>query len=189
MDTAAAPRTDSRAAGRGFVFRALAFVAVFMALQAAWEFARGTWLEHLWVQDLTVASATGLINAITPTLHATAQGTRIVAAGGGLNVLFGCEGTDVVFLLGAAFAVFPLPAGVRLSGMLAGLLWVFVLNQLRIAALFYSFRADRGLFDLLHTTAAPLLMVALSGLFFHAWSQRAMTTRPAERSASSGAPA
>ncbi len=98
-----------------------------------------------------------------------AQGSRIAADGGGLNVLFGCEGTDVVFMLAAAFAVFPMPGRWRLWGMACGLLWVFVLNQLRIASLFYAFRSDKEWFDLLHNIAAPLVMITLTGGFFHLW--------------------
>lgn len=167
-----------RVALRGFLIRALIFLVLVMALHAGWEWARGSWIERLWIHDLTVRTATLLINLITPGAHAVAHQARIVAPGGGLNVLFGCEGTDVVFLLAAAFLVFPLPPRVRLWGMLSGLAWVFALNQLRIVALFYAFRADRSLFDLLHTTAAPLLMVLLCGLFFQLWLQRAGQPSP-----------
>lgn len=154
---------------RRLLLRALEFMLIFMALQACWEAARGSWLERLWVHDLTVRSAAAAINFLTPDTHAVAQGARIVAPGGGLNVLSGCEGTDVVFMLVAAFLAFPLPARTRVLGLLSGLVWVLVLNQVRIAALFYSFRADRDLFDQLHTTAAPLVMTVLTGLFFHLW--------------------
>lgn len=164
---------------RRFLLRAMAFVLLFMLLQGGWEWARGSWIERLWVHELTVRSAAGLINLLTPAAQAVPQGSRIVAPGGGLNVLFGCEGTDVVFMLAAAFAVFPLPARVRLWGLASGLAWVLVLNQLRIVALFYAYRSDRQLFDLLHTTAAPLVMVALTGLFFHLWLQRAGAAPPA----------
>lgn len=172
-------RPDEPAPLRGFLGRAVLFLLVFMALQAGWEAARGSWIERLYVHDLTVRSAAALINLLTPEARALPQAARIVAPGGGLNVLFGCEGTDVMFLLAAALLVFPLPARARLAGLLCGLVWVFALNQLRILALFYSFRADRGLFDLLHTTAAPLLMIALTGLFFHWWLQHAEAPRRA----------
>lgn len=158
--------------------RSLAFVLVFMALQAGWEAARGSGLERLWVHDLTVRSATALINLLTPDVQAMPSGSRIVAPGGGLNVLFGCEGTDVVFMLAAAFVVFPLPARTRALGMLSGLACVYVLNQIRIATLFYSFRADRELFDLIHTTAAPLVMISLTGLFFHLWLRTSRIPSP-----------
>ncbi len=158
---------------RALALRSVAFIVVFMVLQAGWEAARGSWIERLWVHDLTVRSATVVINLLTPQAQAVAEGARIVAPGGGLNVLFGCEGTDVVFLLAAAFLVFPMGWRARGLGLLIGLLWVFALNQARIVALFYSFRADRSLFELLHTTAAPLVMIVLTGLFFHLWLQRA----------------
>lgn len=180
MDTSLPQNTTAPSARRVqlkvFLLRGVAFILLFMALQACWEAARGSWIERLWVHELTVRSATALINLTTPQVQAVAQGTRIVAPSGGLNVLFGCEGTDVLFLLAAAFAVFPLPARVRIRGLLSGLLWVFMLNQLRIVALFHAFRSDRALFDLLHTTAAPLLMIVLTGLFFHFWLKHAETT-------------
>ncbi len=163
---------------RSVLWRSAAFIGVFMLLQAAWEAARGSWIERLWVNELTVRSAAWLINGLTPQANASPQGTRIVAPGGGLNVLFGCEGTDVVFMLTAALVVFALPWRSRLLGLAAGLLWVFVLNQWRIVALFYSFRTDRELFDLLHTTAAPLLMIVLTGLFFHLWLRHSAAGAP-----------
>jgi len=170
---AEAARPSPRRGLRALAVRSVAFIVVFMVLQAGWEAARGSWIERLWVHDLTVRSATVVINLLTPQAQAVAEGARIVAPGGGLNVLFGCEGTDVVFLLAAAFLVFPMSWRARGLGLLIGLLWVFALNQARIVALFYSFRADRSLFELLHTTAAPLVMIVLTGLFFHLWLQRA----------------
>ncbi|MCR5881908.1 archaeosortase/exosortase family protein [Rhizobacter sp. J219] len=168
---------------RSLAFRAIAFVLLFMALQAGWEAARGSWLERLWVHHLTVQSATQVITVLTPEVPAVAKGPRISAPGGGINVLFGCEGTDVVFMLTAALLVFPMAWRQRLGGWLAGLAWVLVLNVLRIVALFYAYRSDPGLFDLLHTAAAPLVMVVLTGLFFHVWLARSTTAPPSAPSA------
>ena len=177
------PREESEASPlrlpmRSLALRALAFGLLFMALQAGWEAARGSWLERLWVHQLTVQGATAVIGVLTPDAGAVAKGPRITAPGGGINVLFGCEGTDVVFMLTAALLVFPMAWRARLTGWLAGLVWVLVLNVLRIVALFYAYRADAGLFDLLHTAAAPLLMVVLTGLFFHLWLAKAAPTPP-----------
>jgi exosortase family protein XrtM len=158
--------------------RALTFLLVFMALQVGWEGARGSWLERLWVEQLTVGGATRVIDAITPATQAVAQGARIVAPGGGLNVLLGCEGTDVVFLLVAAFCVFAMPWRWRLGGLLLAVAVAYMLNLARIVALFYAYRHDAGLFDLLHTAGAPLLMVASAGLYFHGWLAWVARHRP-----------
>jgi len=100
-------------------------------------------------------------------------------------VLLGCEGTDVVFMLAAAFAVFPLPWRERLAGLAAGLAWVYLLNQARVVALFYAFRNHRELFDVLHSVAAPLLVVAFTALFFHLWLRRAQRGSGTNRSPAS----
>ncbi len=157
---------------RPLLLRALAFLGVVMVLLGLWESARGTALERLWVQDLTVAGAAALVRVITPDVAVQAQGSRLMAPGGGVNVLQGCEGSDVVALLCAAFLVFPMGWRRRLSGLVAALLLAYALNLGRVVGLFYAFRHDAGLFDLLHTGVAPLLMVTASGLFFHAWSTR-----------------
>jgi exosortase/archaeosortase family protein len=153
--------------------RIAAFLATFALLQALWSWGRGGWLERLWIEDLTVRSAIAALGVLSPGINATASGSRIVAAGGGLNILQGCEGIEVVFMLIAAFAAFPAPLRVRLLGIGAGIVFIFVLNELRILALFYAFRSNRPVFDFLHTTGAPLVLVALTGLYFQTWVWRA----------------
>jgi exosortase/archaeosortase family protein len=106
---------------------------------------------------------------LTPSIPVTAVGTRLTAPEGGINVLRGCEGTEVLFLLAAAFAVAPLGWRQRLGGLALGTMVVYLLNQIRVVALFYAYRYDRILFAQLHGTLAPLVMIALVGLYFFAW--------------------
>ena len=156
---------------RAWIGRAAGFLLLFVLLQAGWEAARGTWLERWWIHELTVRTAAAAIGVITPEAQARADGPTIAAPGGGLNVRIGCDGADVVFLLAAAILCFPMRWRVRLAALASGVVFVFVLNQLRVVGLFYAFRHDRALFDLMHAAGAPLLMVALCGLFFHAWQR------------------
>jgi exosortase/archaeosortase family protein len=89
--------------------------------------------------------------------------------GGGLNILNGCEGVEVAFLLIAALCAMPGSHRRRLCGMAVGVSLVFMLNQARILALFYAFRYDKVLFSLLHGTVAPLAMIACTVLFVAVW--------------------
>lgn len=152
--------------------QALLFGAVFVLLQAGYGALRGTWAERLAIDTLTVKTAAWSIRMLTPEVAVQAVGSRLKAPGGGINIINGCEGTEVLFLLCAAFASAALPWRARLSGVLAGTLLVFMLNQGRILALFYAYRSDKALFDLLHGTVAPLLLIALSALFFLFWLAR-----------------
>lgn len=144
------------------------FALVFASLQFAYNQA-GNRVEHIVIDRLTVSAAARLIRATTPTVQVEAVGPRLVAPGGGLNVLKGCEGTDVLLILLSAILVAPLPWRSRVLGILAGTLLVFALNQFRVVALFHAYREQRSLFDTLHGTVAPLLLVACTGAFFAAW--------------------
>jgi exosortase/archaeosortase family protein len=152
------------------VLRGVMFITAFFALQSFWGQARGTAVERLLIDRVTVGSAATLVNLITPHVQAQADGTRIRAAGGGLNILNGCEGVEVLFLLAAAFAAAPVPGRRRWLGLASGTLFVFALNQVRILALFYAYRSDKALFDLLHGTVAPVALIALTAMFFLFWT-------------------
>ena len=150
----------------------LVFVLAFLALQALWGQAKGSALERLWIDTATVKTAVALINLISPDIQAIAQGPRIKAPGGGINVLNGCEGTDILFLLTAAFLAFPMSWRSRVVGLGLGVVLVYVLNEARILALFYAYRSDRALFDLLHTVVAPIILIAAAAAYFYAWAHR-----------------
>lgn len=154
------------------------FLTVFALLQWAWNESRGTRIESLVVDTATVAPAAMLINLITPQVQATARGAKLHAPGGGLNVLNGCEGTEIAFLLLAAFCAYPMPWRRRLIGFALGLGVVFSLNIARILVLFYAFREQRAWFEPLHTLILPAVLVAAVALYFHAVI-RSGTAKPA----------
>lgn len=82
-----------------------------------------------------------------------------MAPGGGIQILNGCDGTEVWFLLVAALLVFPFGWTRRWVGLLLGTIWVFGLNQMRLLALFYAFRQDPALFNQLHGVVAPMVLI------------------------------
>jgi exosortase family protein XrtM len=163
----------------------LAFLVLVSLLQGLWSAARGTAVERLVIHGATVSSAVALINLVTPDVRAVAVGSRISASGGGLNILNGCEGVEVLFLLLAALIAFPLPPRRRVLGVAIGTLFVFVLNQARILALFYAFRADRTLFGQLHGTVAPIVLIVATALFFLFWTRNAGAGRAPHDAAAS----
>ena len=144
------------------------FLSVFAVLQWAWSESRDTWVERLVIHQATVKPAAALVQLITPEANAKPVAASIKAPGGGLNILNGCEGTEVMFLLIAAFAAVRLGWRQRWLGLALGLVLIFALNQARILALFYAFRNERSLFDTLHTTVLPAVLIAAVALYFYA---------------------
>lgn len=151
------------------------YLLLFSAMQYAWEMARGTGIEHLVIDHITVEPAAWLINLIWPGQNVLAQGHRLVSAHGNINVLNGCEGLETLFLLIAAFFAYPLAWRPRLLGIVLAIGLVFILNQARLAILWHAWISNPSLFGPLHGTVLPLAMIALSLLGFLAflrWQDR-----------------
>lgn len=147
----------------------LIFLVVFMLLQVLWSLVRPTDFGLWFIEGLTIHTSTGLINIFTPQVHALAQGTHIASSGGSINVLNGCEGIEVMFMFIAAMLAAPLTWPSKLLGILAGVSYVFAMNQIRLVAMFYAIRTNRQLFETVHGLIGPILLVAITGLFFAYW--------------------
>jgi exosortase/archaeosortase family protein len=142
------------------------FLLGYFLMQWAWDECRNTAVERAIIEGATVRTGAALINLLTPDVRAIARGPRILAAGGGINVRSGCEGTELLFPLFAALAAFRFSWRARLLGIAAGTLLVFVLNQVRLLALFYSWRNNLTLFGELHAFIGPLAMVMFMVVFW-----------------------
>lgn len=166
-------------AGRRRLWRVLLiFLAVFFSLQYAWEMSRDTAIEQLFIDELTVRPAAWIIDRMWPSYQVRAEGHRLVAAAGRLNILNGCEGLETLFLLAAAFIAYPFSWRTRVLGLLGGTVLVFALNQTRIIALWYAFLHDRAWFGVLHGTVLPVLLVAACLVFFLAFLRREIPRAP-----------
>lgn len=145
------------------------FMACFFAMHFGWESARGTAVERIVIDRVTVEPAAWLINHILPDQQVLAEGHKLVSDKGSINVLNGCEGLETLFLLLAAILAYPLAWRFRLPGLLAGSLLVYALNQGRLVALWYAWIHDPLLFGPLHGIILPLVMIAATLFGFLAY--------------------
>ncbi len=149
--------------------RVLAFVVLFGLMY--WGLA-SFWSEGVshWVIDVaTVEPAAWLARTVTGNAGIVASGSHLRAPDGAINVLYGCEGTDVLMLLVAAMLVAPGSWRKRLLGLLAGSALVFFVNQLRVLALFFAFRQYPDWFGAIHGLLGPMLVIVAVTAFFYVW--------------------
>ena len=113
-------------------------------------------------------------------ITAAADGTVINAARFALDIHNGCNGVEAVVLLLAAIAAFPASLFERAKGLLLGLLFVQVVNVIRLMMLFWLGAYHRSVFDLFHVTVWQTIIVLVTFAFFYVWSTRvASRTSPA----------
>ena len=148
------------------------FLGIVILLQTLYGFADGTWFQRILIEDVTVKTTASLINWVSPSIGVEAENTHLNAAGGGINVANGCNGLEVMFIFFAAMTIAPLNLYSKVLGLLFGIPYIFILNQIRLLALFFTYRMNKSFFSTLHSTVAPVLLMAFTILSFVYWLSR-----------------
>jgi exosortase/archaeosortase family protein len=147
--------------------QALVFILLFILMQAGWQMVRDEAIGHFIRGTITIKPAVMLIHLLTPQIAASAVGNQILAPGGGLVIKIGCEGVEALFILIAALMSVTMAWRNKCLNIFLGTGLIYIVNEVRILILFYAFRSDKALFQLLHGTIAPLALIAIAGLFYH----------------------
>ena len=125
--------------------------------------------------------AAKVINTITPDRNAVVHENKISSRKAILNIVRGCDGSGVWFMLMAAVLGFGARFKSLLVGILLGTVVVYLINQIRIIGLFYLVEWKRHLFPVVHTYYAPTLIILLIAGFFLWWTQWSMKQDRAAR--------
>jgi exosortase/archaeosortase family protein len=147
--------------------QALVFILLFILMQAGWQMVRDEAIGHFIRGTITIKPAVMLIHLLTPQIAASAVGNQILAPGGGLVIKIGCEGVEALFILIAALMSVTMAWRNKCLNIFLGTGLIYIVNEVRILILFYAFRSDKALFQLLHGNIAPLALIAIAGLFYH----------------------
>lgn len=158
---------------------ALAFAILFFVLLSLYQALQGTPAYRYYLEEMIVRPAVALIRLVSENEGVEAAGHRLVWEGHRLSVLSGCDGADAMLLLAAALLGSPLPWRARLLGVLLGVTLVYALNLTRVAALYFTFRYDRGLFELVHGVLGPLAVICAVLLLVLALGNRHEHATPA----------
>lgn len=149
---------------------ALIFCSIFLLLQWGYQTLTNTPAYHFYLEQLTVRPSAFLIQLAFPQDGVTAQAHRLIWSGGRISVLNGCDGADAFLLLISGFGAVSGSWRMKLTGMAIGSILVYILNQIRLLALYFAIRHEKALFDLLHSLIGPLIIIALTTIFFAWWT-------------------
>lgn len=117
-----------------------------------------------------VAVCADLVNWLAPLEHVLGKQNHLLSAKADLEIVRGCDGAGVLFLVVSAVLVFPSGLKRKVLGLLLGIGLIYGLNLLRICILYFVIAYQPGWFQLIHTYVAPTLMVVLGCLYFAWWA-------------------
>lgn len=111
-----------------------------------------------------------LINIIAPLEQVLAQQNHLISAHVNLEIVRGCDGAGVLFLVISAILVFPATLRRKLLGLILGISLIYSINLLRIGVLYFVVAYQADYFALIHTYLAPTFMVIAGCAYFALWA-------------------
>lgn len=150
----------------------LLFVAIYVALYLGYSAIPDALLrDHLYYYGIVCPSKV-LINWLAPEEHAMGQHNGLTSPGVNLLIVRGCDGSGVMFLLIAAIVAYRAAMTRMLLGIAGAVLLIYLLNQIRIVALFFVESHRPSWFMPIHVYLVPTFMVLGAALYFAAWTSR-----------------
>lgn len=113
-----------------------------------------------------------IINMINGLESVTVSGGALVSNGIQLAIVRGCDGFGVAALLVAGVVCFPVQLRLKIIGASLGVMIVYILNNIRIVALYFVMRYHHEVFPDLHNLFIPTLMLLICGLAFLWWTKQ-----------------
>jgi exosortase/archaeosortase family protein len=123
---------------------------------------------------ITASIAAFVLNALGT--DAVSNGQAIVTNDFILSLSFGCEGTEPIVIFIAGVIAFPAKWKPKLLGLVGGTILLYLLNFIRIIALYYIGRGSADTFETFHVAVFPVLFIFISIIVFYLWLK--LSTKP-----------
>jgi exosortase family protein XrtM len=117
-----------------------------------------------------VLPAATIVNLVAPQEGVSAVHGELRSGKASLSIVRGCDGSGLAFLLMAAVVAFPAPLRRKLAGIVVAVGLTYLLNELRLVALYFVAADRHEWFDLLHNFFIPTFLILGGSVFFFVWS-------------------
>jgi exosortase family protein XrtM len=128
------------------------------------------WLARIVYHHGIVSPGAMVIDVIAPHEAIRGEGNRLWSARASLEIVRGCDGSGLLFLLSAAIIAYPSTWREKLAGLAGALLLIYLLNQLRIVGLYFVAAYRDGWFVPLHSYFVPMSLVMACVAYFAWWT-------------------
>lgn len=173
-------RSASWRKGKGPIFK---FVGLFVLLMAVFYVC-----TYIPIMNKTILPSYMRFNAQASAVilsvfgeGAKADDTYVSSARYSVNILHGCDAVEPTALFVAAVLAFPASLRSKLPGMLAGSIFLAIINLVRIVSLFYTGIYWPKAFNIMHEDVWQSLFILLSLVLWIAWALWATNVRVPQR--------
>ncbi len=135
------------------------------------------------IDKLTAAAFTffATLTGLDVVLHDVTMWVTFQGVVKNIGIGYGCDGVLAYLILVSAIVPFPCSWRAKLIGLSGGLLFVFVINQIRIAGLVVALFIvkDYNDFSFYHTVVGQIFAIVMVFIFWNFWAGRTVKGRAA----------
>jgi exosortase H (IPTLxxWG-CTERM-specific) len=102
-------------------------------------------------------------------IHAEVHYTLVTSGDFAVQIAHGCDAIQICALYSCAVIAFPTPWRAKLRGLVVGILWLQLLNQVRIVTLVLIGRYYQTVFETAHFTVWPSVLIVITVASWIAW--------------------
>ncbi len=150
------------------VKRLMIFFASFIVMQQIWLSLSNTGFGAWWINDVLTQALAITIRWLTAD-QVIVMGSTLQGAHASMNIANGCDGVDMMLMLLAGLMSAKIRRRHQCFGALYGLMFLFLINILRLCGLFWVLQYQREYFQFSHGILAPFLMLGATGVFYAWW--------------------
>lgn len=150
----------------------LRFLVILAGLNYAWYLLTNTVIEQFILNVLTAKPPMLLINLLTPDERVVLTGNQLLSKHVTFRIVNGCEGMGGIVLIISAVCAVQVGLERKLKGLCYGVMFIYLLNTLRIVALYYVMRYYPGGFSFFHIFVGQSVAIFLGCAFFVVWISR-----------------
>jgi len=101
----------------------------------------------------------------------TAVGDTVSSNKFSVDIESGCDGIEAIAIFTGAVAAYPKPAKFKYKGILVGILFLLLMNIIRIVTLFFTGVHFPKLFDMMHVEVWQVIFIVLAIVCWLIWIQ------------------
>lgn len=153
------------------------FALLFLVLSFLYFLLVDTFIQDFIFSSLTARPAAAVIQFISPGERIRVEGNLLISEHAALSIVHGCEGAQGILILTAAILAYRMNALRKLSGVLCGIVFLYIVNLLRIVGVYFVVKYHRGALDVAHFYVGQTFVIVMMFAFFILWVQRRIDGR------------
>jgi exosortase family protein XrtM len=150
------------------------FAAIFLLMNFIYSLMGGSFIQDFIFSSFTAKPTAALIKLISYGENVRVEGNLLTSPFASLQIIDGCEGVQSILILTSAILAYSTSVMRKFTGVLFGVLFLYVVNLLRIVGVYYMFKYSPSAVNVAHFFVGQTIVIMMMFVFFLFWVRKSI---------------